>query len=477
MISNQNSDSLPQVNLLTMFQLGLFYMGLGLMSVLTLAVLNRVMISELAIPGTIAAIAVALPQLIAPSRIWFGQISDAKPLFGLHRTIYVLISIFVSGIAVFLAVQVVWVLGGLVQINNGWQWDIKTILYSGLLGIIFIVYGLGISGSATPFTALLVDISDEDNRSKIVSTVWSMLMVGIVIGGITGKKVLDNLEVSPDSNIPIPLEVLQPPINSLFIIVPIIVFMLAFAGTYGIEKKYSRYRIRSSFVDREDSITLGNAIKILTSSRQTGIFFCFLIMITASLFMQEAILEPYGGEVFGMSIGETTFLNSFWGIGILLGYGFTGFLVIPRLGKNKTTQLGCILVAICFGLIILAGLTQEPNMLKSAMILFGIAAGITTIGSISLMLDLTLAEAAGTFIGAWGLAQSMSRGFAIASGGFLLDIGKNILPSAMLAYSLVFTFEALFIIGAIVLLNQVNIKEFQANTKKATTMIMEGDLD
>lgn len=470
--------SMPTVKPLTIFRLGLFNLGLGLMAVLTLAVLNRVMISELAIPASITAGTIALSQLVAPSRVWFGQMSDAKPLFGLHRTGYIRLGILLSGVAVFLAVQIVWVLGSLVKTYNGWQWNIETIGWTGALAFTMIIYGLAVGASSTPFTALLVDISEENNRSKIVATVWSMLMVGIVIGGITGKILLGNLGVSEDGNISnIAIATLTGPINQIFIIVPILVLILAFVATWEIENNYSRYRIRSSFVDREDNITLANALKILTASRQTAIFFFFLMMITLSLFIQEAVLESYGGDVFGMAIGETTLLNSFWGIGILLGYSTTGFFVIPHLGKNKTTKIGCILVALSFGLIILAGLTQQQVMLKTAMVLFGIAAGITTIGSISLMLDLTAAETAGTFVGAWGLAQAMSRGLAIAIGGWILDFGKMIFPNLWLAYSLVFFSEALCIIGAIALLNQVNIQEFKNNVQKATAMVMEGDLD
>jgi len=35
------------------------------------------------------------------------------------------------------------------------------------------------------FAALLVDVSDEDNRSKLVGIVWSMLMVGIIVGQLS----------------------------------------------------------------------------------------------------------------------------------------------------------------------------------------------------------------------------------------------------------------------------------------------------
>ncbi|MDR9403098.1 MAG: PucC family protein, partial [Halothece sp. Uz-M2-17] len=102
---------LPPVKLITMFRLGLFQMGLGIMSILTLGVLNRVMISELGIPATVAAGTLALHQFVAPARVWFGQLSDAKPIFKLHRSGYVWVGTALFTFAAFLAVQVMWQLG------------------------------------------------------------------------------------------------------------------------------------------------------------------------------------------------------------------------------------------------------------------------------------------------------------------------------------------------------------------------------
>ncbi|MGK7935467.1 MAG: MFS transporter, partial [Xenococcaceae cyanobacterium] len=217
--------------------------------------------------------------------------------------------------------------------------------------------------------------------------------------------------------------------------------------------------------------------KILTASRQTGIFFSFLCLFTISLFMQEAVLEPYGGEVFGMSIGDSTQLNAFWGIGILLGYSATGFLIVPRLGKKFTTKVGCLLGAVCFILIIVAGFTQQENILRAAMVLFGIAAGMATIGGISLMLDLTAAETAGTFIGAWGLGQAVSRALATVTGGVILDLGRAIFTTPVLAYGLVFALQAVGMLLSIFILNRVDVQEFKNTTGKAIATVMEGDLD
>ena len=465
-----------EVGILTIFRLGLFNMGLGLMAVLTLAVLNRVMISELSIPATITGGIIATSLFVSPARVWFGQLSDNQPLWGKHRTNYVLLGTAIFGLAVFLAVQVVWRIGAVVETNGGWLWNSQTIGWSALLCLIMAVYGLAVSSSSTPFTALLVDITDEEKRSKLIAIVWSMLMVGIVIGGVSGSIVFKKLEAGGMSEGDIPLEILQPPINSVFSIVPFLVLALAFIATWGVEKRYSRFT-SSTQTNQEGNITITRAIKVLTTSRQTGIFFAFLSILTIGLFMQEAVLEPYGGEVFGMSIGETTQLNAFWGIGILLGYSITGFKVIPALGKKLATKVGCVLVAVCFGLIILSGFTQQPRMLQSAMVLFGVAAGIATVGGISLMLDLTAAKTAGTFIGAWGLAQAMSRGIATLTGGIILDIGQGIFATPLAAYALVFALQALCMILAIAILSQVNIREFKESTGKALSTVMEGDLD
>ena len=472
---SETTKSPRRVGMLTVFRLGLFNLALGLMAVLTLAVLNRVMIAELAIPATITAGVLAVAQFVAPARVFFGQLSDSKPLFGSHRTGYVRLGAVVFSIIIFFVVQVVWQLGAAVRANGDWVWNSQTIGWSALLALMMAIYGMAVSSSSTPFTALLVDITDEQERSKLVAVVWSMLMVGIVIGGITGKKLLES--VNPNEGQQIPLETLQAPINSIFAFVPIVIIAFAFIATWRVEKRYSRFSALSSSSDREDRITLKKSLQIITSSRQTGIFFSFLCLFTVALFMQEAVLEPYGGEIFGMSIGDTALLNSYWGMGILLGYGVTGFAVIPRLGKKLSTKLGCLFVAISFVLIILSGFTQNETILKSAIFIFGIAAGVATIGGISLMLDLTATETAGTFIGAWGLAQAMSRAVATVIGGAILDAGRALFSTSMLAYGSVFAIQAVTMLLAIAILSSVDIQEFQNTTKKAIATVMEGELD
>lgn len=464
------AERIPKIKLLTMFRLGLFQMGLGIMSILMLGVLNRVLIDGLAVPAIVAAGALGMHQFVAPARVWFGQMSDSKPILGHHRSGYVWLGAVSFAIVSLLAVQITWQLGNTLQ-ATGWTGTIQTLGWTCLLALAFAVYGLALSSSSTPFAALLVDVSDEDDRSKLVGIVWSMLMVGIIIGAILSGSLLERLGAEA------PLEVIQGSINRLFLIVPAIVVGLCLLATIGVEKKYSRYSTRSALIDREDKITLRKALKVLTASRQTGLFFTFLLVMTISLFMQEPILEPYGGQVFGMSYSETTKLNAFWGLGTLVGLSATGFLIVPRLGKQRTTKLGCLMVSGCFGLIILSGFTHNPALLRIALLIFGLASGVTTTGAISMMLDLTAAETAGTFIGAWGLSQAMARAIATVAGGTLLTVGKQLTSNLVLAYSLVFALQAMGMILAVWFLSRVNVQEFRTNARKAIATVLESDLD
>jgi BCD family chlorophyll transporter-like MFS transporter len=295
-----------------------------------------------------------------------------------------------------------------------------------------------------------------------------MLMLGIAGGAIGSAVLLRGLD----------LENLQSTINRLFIVIPAVVILLGVIATWGVEKRYSRYGSRSTLAGREDQITLGTALKVLTASRQTLIFFSFLALMTMGLFIQQPVLEPYGGEVFGMTVAQSTQLNAFWSIGVLVGIVVTGFLIVPRLGKQTTARLGCLLVALSFGLTIAAGFTGKPQLLQLCMILFGLASGITTNGAISLMLDLTAAETAGTFIGAWGLAQAMSQALSTLIGGALLDLGRLLFPtSSVLAYATVFGVEAGVMLLAVYLLGRVSVAEFRENTSRALTKVLALELE
>jgi MFS transporter, BCD family, chlorophyll transporter len=463
-----HSKPLPKVKLPTMIRLGLFQMGLGMMSVMVFGVLNRVLIRELAVPSTIATVILALTLFVAPARIIFGQLSDTKPLFGYYRTGYVWLGAAALVTNAWIAVQVMWQLGASLKAVG---WALPTYGWAGLLGFIFALYGLSVSLCSTPFATLLVDITDEDDRSRLVAVDWSMLIGGTIVGAITIGVLLKSLEINAS------IAQVQAQINRLFFIIPASVVLLTLVATWGVERKYSRFASRVEQPLEGSHLSLSRALSILTASRQTQVFFTFLVVMTLGLFIQDPILETYGGDVFDLPIGKTATLNAFWGTGTLMGLCAAGFWFVPKLGKQKTARLGCMLVAASMLWVIVSGFTHNPVFLQLALLLFGICSGLVTTGAITLMLDLTVPETAGTFIGAWGLSQALAKGFATIIGGAALAMGKSIFADFVFAYGFVFCLQALAMIIAVKLLDRVNVREFQTTAKDAVKAVIAADVD
>jgi BCD family chlorophyll transporter-like MFS transporter len=151
-----------------------------------------------------------------------------------------------------------------------------------------------------------------------------------------------------------------------------------------------------------------------------------------------------------------------------VGLLVAGLWIVPWLGKLPTARLGCRLIVLTLLLLLLSGLTAQPVVLKAVMLLFGLATGIATNSALCLMLDLTLPEAAGTFVGVWGLAQALARALGKVIGGGLLDLGR-LLPfgGAYPPYALVLFIEILVAASALLLLARLNVRQFKEDTERS----------
>ena len=448
-------------------RLGLFQGCLGCLAVIFSGLLNRIMLSELGFPGLLVGGALAFEQFVAPSRVLFGQISDAHPLASRHRVPYVLIGTAAFCLLAVLSVPLIFEVGRLLQ--DGSQPGLALGI-AALCGL-FALYGLAISLATTPYLALVIDRTSEQERPRAVSIIWCMLTVGIVIGAVAIGVSLRSLDGVSD---PV---VLQAALSRFMTIVAATVMLLTVVATWGMESPL-RERTDGTSARREDAIGLWQSWALITSSRQVLIFFSFLILFTLALFLQDPVLESYGAQVFAMPIAATAQLNAFWGVGTLVGLLLAGLWVVPRLGKMATARLGCQLIALSLLLLIVAGLTARIPFLQAVMVLFGLAAGIGTNSALCLMLDLTLPQAAGTFVGVWGLAQALSRAIGKLLGGGLYDIGRS-LPLGEGPYgpfALVLGVELLVALAALVLLSRVNVRQFREDTSRSLSQVLELEL-
>ena len=130
-------------------------------------------------------------------------------------------------------------------------------------------------------------------------------------------------------------------------------------------------------------------------------------------------------------------------------------------------------------LLVFAGLNGSQASLTVVMLLFGLSAGVGTNSALSLMLDLTLPQLAGTFVGIWGLAQAISRALGKVIGGGLLDLGRTVtnVDQPLQAFSFVFVVEAAVVLLAIGILSQLNTAEFRRDTETRLDTLLIAGLD
>jgi BCD family chlorophyll transporter-like MFS transporter len=136
------------------------------------------------------------------------------------------------------------------------------------------------------------------------------------------------------------------------------------------------------------------------------------------------------------------------------------------------------MIVITLVLLLLAGFTGQVPILQAVMFLFGLAAGIGTNSALVLMLDLTIPQAAGTFVGVWGLAQALSRALGKVVGGGLLDLGRSLQQSFQLGsspylpFAVVIGAEVLVAASALLLLSRLNLRQFREDTERSLSRVL-----
>jgi len=445
------------------------------LAVIFAGLLNRVMLSELHFPGLLVGGALAFEQFVAPTRVLFGQISDAHPWMGRHRVPYIWLgTALFCGLAV-LSIPLIFRVGYLLAGGANAEFLLGAAALCGL----FALYGLAISLATTPYLALVIDRTSEAERPRAVGIIWCLLTVGIVVGAISIGISLKSLDGVNDPAI------LQPVLLGFMAKVAVVVLALTVVATVGMEPPIplqSQLAQSSPQQQRQDAYTLRQAWTLITSSRQVLIFFSFLVLFTLALFLQDPILESYGAQVFGMSIASTATLNAIWGIGTLVGLLVAGIWLVPALGKLATARLGCQLILASLLLLVLVGLCARVPALQVVMALFGLASGIATNSALVLMLDLTLPQAAGTFVGVWGLAQALSRAMGKVFGGALLDLGHGLQQSLALGdsafppFALVLLVESGIAVAALFALSRVNVHQFREDTGRSLSKVLALEL-
>jgi BCD family chlorophyll transporter-like MFS transporter len=197
---------------------------------------------------------------------------------------------------------------------------------------------------------------------------------------------------------------------------------------------------------------LREGIAEIWAEPQARQFTLFVFLSMVAYFMQELILEPYAGLVFGLTPGQTTSLSGAQNGGVFVGMLAVGIAATGLgIGSLRTWVAGgCIGSAAVLAAIGLIGPLQL-NLILPLTILLGVCNGVFAVAAIGAMMALAgqgRGDREGTRMGLWGAAQSVAAGMGGLSGAVAVDALRRVLAPDM-AFATVFMVEAaLFLVAA-----------------------------
>nr|MBN1228503.1 PucC family protein [Anaerolineae bacterium] len=212
--------------------------------------------------------------------------------------------------------------------------------------------------------------------------------------------------------------------------------------------------------------------RVIAGNRQARLFFFYLLLLLAAILGQDVLLEPYGGEAFGLSPAQTTRITSLWGVCVLLTLSLTGIFQ-ARIPRRTAVLLGNWGALAGFILIAGSGLIGASSVFYGGVVLLGLGTGISTVSNLSLMLDMTTPQNVGLFIGAWGVANALSRLVGQVISGALRDLVAGVTGNAVAGYVIVFAFLVAFILVAQVLFRSVDVVIFRKRAAEQSKSLVE----
>jgi len=423
------SDDLPLSRLL---RLSLFQASAGMALVLLVGTLNRVMIVELHVPASIVSIMISLPIIFAPFRALIGFRSDNhKSALGWRRVPYIWMGTLVQFGGLSIMPFALLVLSGGGQSHQAPVW-----IGWVASGLAFLLVGAGIHITQTVGLALATDLAPEADQPKVVGLMYVMQLLGMIVSALVFGWALN--EFSPAKLI----QVIQ---ASALITIVLNVISLWKQEPRG-QKTSSN---QSSFLDSWRTFAQGGNAK----RRLLVIGFG-----TIAFSMNEVLLEPYGGQILGMSVSDTTMLTAILAVGGLIGFSWASRVLSKGTNPFYMASMGALVGIPAFILIMLSAPLALKTLFLTGTFLIGFGGGLFSHGTLTATMQHAPSDQRGLALGAWGAVQATAAGIAIGLGGVIRDLvvaigAANWLPEGVIGpatgYSFVYCLEIGLLVATI----------------------------
>ncbi len=396
------------VPLSRLLRLSLIQVSVAMSVVLLIGTLNRVMIVELGVPASLVGIMVSLPLLFAPFRAIIGFRSDNhQSELGWKRVPFIYRGTMVQfgGLAIMPFALLVLSGGGNAGALPAWVGQVAA-------GLSFLLVGAGLHTTQTVGLALATDLTPEELQPKVVGLMYVMLLFGTITSAIVFGALL------ADFNPGRLVQVIQGAAVLTLVLNAIATWKQEARG--GHARRGQVARVEPSFVDSWARFTAGNqAIPRLVA----------LGLGTMAFTMEDILLEPYGGQILKLAVGQTTMLTATLAVGGLMGFGLASHVLSKGADPFRLASQGALAGLPAFALVIASAPLDSPGLFALGTWLIGFGAGLFSHGTLTATMNLAPPNQAGLALGAWGAVQASAAGVAIALGGIIRDVVDHHAPA------------------------------------------------
>ena len=417
------SEDLPLGRLM---RLALFQVSVGMALVLLIGTLNRVMIVELKVPASLVGVMVAMPLVFAPFRALIGFRSDRHvSAIGWRRVPYIWMGSMVQFGGLAIMPFALLVLAGAGQSAHAPAW-----VGQFAAGLAFLLVGAGLHTTQTVGLALATDLAPVEDQPKVVGLMYVMLLAGMVFSALLFGYMLR--EFSPGALI----EVIQGAAVATLLLNGIAVWK---QETIGASRPVG-VQAEQDFAQAWVRFTQGDNAKRRLIAVGLG---------TMAFTMEDVLLEPFGGEILGLSVGMTTALTATLALGGLAGFAWASRVLSRGFDPFRMAIWGTYIGIPAFLLLIGSALSSATWMFVLGTLLIGFGAGIFGHGTLTATMNLAPKDQAGLALGAWGAVQATAAGVAIAWGGIMRDLVAHVTNSAT-GYLSVYVLEVVLLLVTMV---------------------------
>jgi BCD family chlorophyll transporter-like MFS transporter len=305
-------------------------------------------------------------------------------------------------------------------------------------GAAFLLVGAGLHTIQTVGLALATDLAPVESQPKVVGLMYVMLLFGMIISALCFGALLS------DFNHAKLVQVIQGSAVATIVL-----------NGVALWKMEGRGRAREAR-NQAEPLNFRDAWQRFTQGGQVVRRLAVVGLGTMAFSMEDVLLEPYGGQVLRLSVGDTTKLTAAFAIGGLLGFGLASRVLSRGADPFRMATYGALAGVPAFAAVILADPFASPLLFGAGTLFIGFGAGLFGHGTLTATMNQAPDHQRGLALGSWGAVQASAAGVAIALGGIIRDLVASHLPEGTLGaatpYDCVFGLEIALLLATIIMM-------------------------